>query len=303
MMNKKQNNHLIQNYGGQALIEGVLMRGKNYLAAAMRSPNGEIIVKTEELGSLYKGKISKIPFFRGLVILWDALALGMKYLAISSNLQSETSEEKIEGASLYFSLILTILFTIGIFFVLPTLLMSFINKFWQFNIGASNLFEGLMRLILLISYIWSIGKMKDVARVFAYHGAEHKTINAYEDGVKFNVKNVMKYPVEHPRCGTSFLITLIVLSIVIFSLLGPMSLFWRISSRVLLIPILSMFAYEIIRWFGYHTENPIVKALVWPNLMMQKLTTREPTEDIVEVSIKAFNELMKLEKQSGWTTA
>ncbi|HEY60755.1 MAG TPA: DUF1385 domain-containing protein [Anaerolineae bacterium] len=295
-MINKSGGSKIKNYGGQALIEGVLMRGRNYLTAAIRAPNGKIIVKTEKLSGLYKGKISKIPFLRGLIVLWDALVLGMKYLTVSANIQNEELEERVEGPFLMISLILSLLFVIAVFFILPTLVVDFLLRFWQFNTIVINLIEGLIRLFFLIGYIWGIGQMKDVARVFAYHGAEHKTINAYEDGVEIIIENVMGYPVAHPRCGTAFLLTLVFLSTIIFIFLGSTPLIWRITSRIFLIPILSMIAYEIIRLLSAHIGHPLVSALISPNLLMQRLTTREPSKDIVEVAIMAFTKLLALEQ-------
>jgi uncharacterized protein YqhQ len=183
-----------------------------------------------------------------------------------------------------------------VFFVLPTLVVDFLLRLWQFNTIVINLIEGFIRLFFLIGYIWGIGKMKDVARVFAYHGAEHKTINAYEDGAEINIENVMSYPVAHPRCGTAFLLTLVFLSTIIFIFLGSIPLIWRITSRIFLIPILSMIAYEIIRLFSAHIGHPLVSALMSPNLLMQRLTTREPSKEIVEVAIIAFTELLAMEQ-------
>ena len=282
-------------YGGQALIEGVLMRGKKYVVASMRAPNGEIVTEKEKLSGIYKTKFSRLPLFRGLVILWDALGLGMKYITISANIQTEEEEEKIEGTSLAITMLVSIALAVGLFFVLPTFLAELVSRFAVLSNFGRNIIEGLIRLVILIGYMWIIGQADDIDRVFAYHGSEHKTINAYEDGVEITVENVMKYPLEHPRCGTAFLLTLVILSILVFSLFGPMSLGMRVLSRILLIPIIAMFSYELIRWMGNNLENPLVRIMTAPNLALQKLTTREPNEQMVEVAISSFKQLLELE--------
>ncbi len=285
-------------YGGQALIEGVLMRGKKYVVAAIRETGGKIHVENEELGGIYKSRLSEIPFFRGLTVLWDSLSLGMKYLTLSANLQTEEEEQKIEGASLYITVFFSIVLAIGIFFVIPSLLVELVKRAFNFPPILNNLIEGMIRLFMLILYIWGIGKSKEIARVFAYHGAEHKTINAFEQGKEITLENIREFPLAHPRCGTSFLLTLVIISILIFSLLGEMNLFERVVSRILLVPFLAMISYEIIRWMGNHLENPFVKFLTKPNLLLQRLTTREPTDDMMEVSITSFKRLLELEGQN-----
>lgn len=293
-MNQSKNENKLPNYGGQALIEGILMRGRKYVVAAFRAPDGSIHVEEEKLGGIYKTKLAKLPFFRGLVVLWDSMSLGMKYLTLSANIQSE-EEEQIEGASLYLTLLISISFSIGLFFVLPTLLIYLLSRFINLSPTFINFGEGVTRLLILIIYLWLIGKASDISRIFAYHGAEHKTINAYENKVEINIENVKRFPLAHARCGTSFLLTLVVISILIFSLLGPMPLWKRIISRILMVPIISMFSYELIKWMGDHSTNIVVKSISYPNLWLQKLTTREPSEDMLEIAITAFNKLLKLE--------
>ncbi|MDK2980118.1 MAG: hypothetical protein PWQ55_465 [Chloroflexota bacterium] len=282
-------------YGGQALIEGVLMRGKNYLVASFRNPQGEIVSEQEELQGIYKSGLAKVPFFRGLIILWDSLVLGMKYITLSANVQAEDEEEKIEGTSMVITVLISLALAVGLFFVLPTVIAELLAKWTNSGHFMANVIEGVVRLVIFIGYIWGIGRTPDIARVFAYHGAEHKTINAYEDGVDITVENVMKYPVAHPRCGTAFLLTLVLLSILVFSLLGPLTFWVKILSRIVLIPVLAMFSYELIRWMGDHLENGLVKLMVKPNLGLQKLTTREPDEGMVEVAISSFKQLLQLE--------
>lgn len=285
----------LPNYGGQALIEGVLMRGKDYVVGAFRSPKGEIILESEELEGIYKTRIAKFPFFRGLVILWDSLSLGMKFLTISANLQAENEEEKIEGGALLITILISLALSIGLFFVLPTLIAGLLNRIFDLSNFFVNIFEGLIRLFLLIGYLFVIGLSKEIKRVFQYHGAEHKTINAFESGIELSVDKIKNYPLAHARCGTSFLLTLVILSILFFSLLGPMTLITRIITRILMVPILAMFSYEVIRWMGNHHENPVVHAITIPNLLLQRLTTREPDPAQIEVALASFNKLLILE--------
>lgn len=252
------------------------------------------------MGSLYSSKVMKIPFLRGLVMLWDALGLGMRALTLSANVQTG-EEEKLEGPALYVTLGLSLAFGIGLFFLAPAavgqlteILLNKTNLPWSAWWG--NLMEGIFRLFLLVGYIWAIGRIPDIARVFAYHGAEHKTINAYEGRAELTPENVARFPLEHPRCGTSFLLTLAVLSVLLFSLLGPLPLLWRLLSRILLIPVLAMLAYEYIRWTARNLSRPWVRWLIRPNLALQRLTTRQPSLDMLEVSIAAFQAMLAKEK-------
>ena len=283
-------------YGGQAVIEGVMMRGLKAVAIAMRAPNKEIVIHTENLGGIYKSRISKIPFVRGLVMLWDALGLGMRALTISANVQTE-QEEKIEGPMLYITLGISLIFGIGLFFLLPAVVGQLAENYLGISSWWGNLAEGVMRLFLLIAYIWLVALMPDIRRVYAYHGAEHKTINAFEAGADLTPETVSRFSLEHPRCGTAFLLTLVLLSVLVFSLLGPLPMFWRLVSRILLLPVLAGVAYEYIRWTSSHMDSPFVRVLVRPNLALQHLTTREPSLDMLEVSIAAFNAMQTSERQ------
>lgn len=282
-------------YGGQAVIEGVLMRGQSSIAMANRNPEGEIVVSQEPLTGIYKTSIRKIPFLRGLIILWDALGLGMRYLTDSANIQTG-EDEKLEGPALYLTLAFSLVIGIGLFFLLPALISGLLEKVITTSHWMINLMEGLLRLVILIVYLWAIGKMPDIERVFMYHGAEHKTINAFEDNAELTPEVVKTYSLEHPRCGTSFILTLVLLSIIVFSLFGPLPLHWRLLTRVLMIPVLAGMAYEYIRWMANHLESSIVKVLIKPNLALQQLTTREPTEEMLEVSITAFETMYAMEQ-------
>jgi len=287
----------IPTYGGQALIEGVLMRGSKYLAAAFRKPDGEIVIHTEKLSKIYQSRLKKIPFLRGLIVLWDALGLGTKYLTMSANYQTENENEKIEGPALTLTLIGSMAVAVVLFFLGPALLSKFFGNLLQFSPLVQNIVEGLIRLIIVILYIWTIGRMPDIAQVFRYHGAEHKTINAFEDNCPLTTSEVKKYPLQHPRCGTGFILYVVIISIIIFAMIGNTSWIVLIASRILFIPIIAMLAYEYIRWTSDHLDHPIIKILTSPGMALQNLTTNEPDEKILEVSLAAFNAMYALETQ------
>jgi len=283
------------NYGGQAVIEGVMMRGRSSLAIAMRDPSGKIVTYTEKLGGIYTSQLAKIPFLRGLILLWDALGLGMKALTISANTQTG-EEEKIEGPMLYVTFGISLLFAIGLFFLVPAGIGYLSEHFLKMSSWLGNLVEGLVRLLFLIGYIWAVGFMPDIRRVFGYHGAEHKTINAFEAGAELTPENVSQYSMQHARCGTAFLLTLVLLSILVFTLMGPLpSLWWRLASRIILIPVIAGISYEYIRWTARHLDSTIVRVMIKPNLALQNLTTREPDLTMLEVAIAAFNTMRQAE--------
>lgn len=283
-------------YGGQALMEGVLMRGKYAVAAAMRAPDGNIVVHQEALQGVYKSPIMKLPFIRGAIGIWDALGLGMRFLVMSANLQGK-EEEKIEGGSIALTVGFSLLLAVALFFAAPAALAHWIESWLKLPTLAGSLVEGVIRLLAVIGYIWAVGFMPEIGRVFAYHGAEHKTINAFEAGIDLTPDAVLKQSLEHPRCGTAFLLTLVVFSIIAFALIGPLPIGLRLLTRVLLIPVLAGIAYEYIRWTADHLDWPLVRALVLPNLTLQKLTTREPDAGMVEVAITSFNAMRELEEK------
>ncbi|MGZ9223889.1 MAG: DUF1385 domain-containing protein [Anaerolineales bacterium] len=283
-------------YGGQAVIEGVMMRGRKAFAIAMRAPDGKIVVHQEGLASVYRSKITKIPFLRGVILLWDALGLGIRALTLSANTQTG-EDEKLEGPALYLTLAVSLSIGIGLFFLLPAGIGGLAERSLGWNAWLANLLEGIIRLILLIAYIWAISFMPDVKRLFGYHGAEHKTINAYEAGAELTPESVAKFSLEHPRCGTAFILTLVLVSILVFTALGPLSMFWRLASRVLLIPVLAGISVEYIRWTANHLDSPLVRFLVKPNLALQALTTREPDTSMLEVAIESFKTMRKAEQE------
>jgi uncharacterized protein YqhQ len=281
-------------YGGQAVIEGVLMRGRAAMAIAMRAPDGSIATHSEPLAAVYRSRISRLPFLRGMILLWDALGLGMHALTISANTQTG-EDEKLEGPALYLTLAVSIVFALGLFFAAPALVGWFFEQTLGWGVYGGAFMEGLLRLGLLVGYIWLIGFLPDVRRLFGYHGAEHKTINAFEAGAELTPENVAGFSLEHPRCGTAFLLTLVVFSIIFFSLLGPLPIGMRLLSRILFIPVLAGVAVEYIRWTANHLDSRIVRLLIKPNLALQHLTTREPDRAMLEVAITSFETMRKAE--------
>ncbi|MGD2147370.1 MAG: DUF1385 domain-containing protein [Anaerolineae bacterium] len=290
------------NYGGQAVIEGVMMRGSQTMALALRRPEGDIIVETEPLNEmLYRGPISRIPFLRGLVMLWDALGLGMKALMTSADV-AVGEEASLSGPVSWLTAALGIGLGVGLFMLLPSFLAGLLAPYLASEL-ATSLVEGVVRLALVIGYMWAIGHLPDIKRVFAYHGAEHKTINAYEAGKELTVPAIRPFPTAHTRCGTSFLLTLVVLSVLLFAPLDPPSLVWRLVSRLALLPVLAGVSYEFIRFTARHADRPWMRFLIGPNLALQRLTTREPDDDMLEVAIAALKAVLAGEKHAAEAAA
>jgi len=286
----------IISYGGQAVIEGVMMRGQKSFAIAMRAPDGNIVVHKESLAAVYRSRITKIPFLRGTILLWDALGLGMKALTLSANTQTG-EDEKLEGPALYLTLGTSLALGIGLFVLLPAGIGGLAEHYLGWVNLAHNLLEGLVRLVLLVGYMWAIGFMSDVKRLFGYHGAEHKTINAFEAGAELTPDVVAKYPIEHPRCGTAFMLTFVLLSVLVHSLLPDMTIAWRLVSRILLIPVIAGIAVEYIRWTANNLNSPLVRLLIKPNLALQSLTTRDPDHSMLEVAIESFKTMRQAEQE------
>lgn len=276
-----------------------MMRGKRYMAVAMRAPDGKIVLHSERLNAIYESAAARIPFLRGLILLWDALALGSRALTLSANTQAGEEEEKLEGLPLALTMIVSLSFAIGLFFLAPAALGNLLEDYFHLSSLSSALFEGVLRLGVLVGYLVAIARFAEIKRVYGYHGAEHKTINAFEAGAKLTPAEVDKFPLEHPRCGTAFLLTVVVFSILLFAFIGPMALLPRLALRVLLIPVLASVAYEYLRITARYIHNPLVRVLVTPNLALQRLTTRPPDTGMLEVGIAAFNEMKRLEDESA----
>lgn len=287
-------------YGGQAVIEGVMMRGAHRAAIAVRDPKGEIVIHEQPLNAaLYRGRISRTPFVRGLIGLWDALGLGTRALMWSADVAlGEEENVSFNGPVGYTTLAISLLFGIGLFFVLPTAAASGLESLLGLSDQSFlvNLLEGVVRLLLIVGYIALIGLMPDVKRLFGYHGAEHKTINAYEAGAELVPEVVINYPIEHPRCGTAFLLTVAVISVLVFSLLGRPDFIWLVISRIVLVPVIAGIAYEFIRFTAKHMDSPIIRAIIIPNLALQHLTTRPPDLTMIEVAIAAFKRVLVSEE-------
>lgn len=284
------------NYGGQAVIEGVMMRGSKAMAVAVRRPDGGIELHSEPLTSrIYTSHWGKLPFIRGLALLWDALGLGIRSLLFSADVAIE-EEEGVEfsGAVAWGTVAFSLVMAVGLFFVLPLLIVGFLDR-WIVSDLVSNLVEGVIRLLIFLVYIIVVGQMEDIRRVFSYHGAEHKTINAYEADAELTPESVAGYSTLHPRCGTGFLLVVMVVSILVFSLFGRPSLIPRIVSRIVLIPVIAGISYEVIRFGAKHYGNRLVRTVLYPSLALQRLTTNEPTPDMLEVAIFALKRVLVTE--------
>lgn len=279
--------------GGQAVIEGVMMRSPSCIATAVRKPSGEIVYKKTKISS-NKGKLAEIPFIRGAVMLFDALVLGIKELTFSANEAEEKEEEQITQKEAVLTTIVSLALGIGLFIVLPSLIGSFLffdNKLY------SNILEAVLRLVFFILYIWLISFSKEVKRVYQYHGAEHKSIYAYENQLELTPENAKKFTTLHPRCGTSFLLIVMFIAIVVFSTIDFIfptpttvagKILVKILLRVLLMPLIAGISYEIQRYSSKHLDNPIIKAIAFPGLSLQRITTKEPDLQQLEVAIVAI---------------
>jgi uncharacterized protein YqhQ len=284
------------NYGGQAVMEGVMMRGSKALAVAVRQPDGEIVVHTEPLNpKIYAGWLSKIPFLRAMTSLWDVLVLGIRTLMYSAEVALGPEEEiQFNGPIAWGTVVVSVAVGIGLFFVGPLLLVGLIDRYIESSF-LSNVIEGVIRMVIFLAYIWLIGFVPDIRRVFAYHGAEHKTINAYESGAELTPEEVTRYSTAHYRCGTAFLLSVMVISILIFALLGRPPMILRILSRIVLIPVVAGVAYEYIKLTNRYRHNRFIRILAAPSLALQKLTTREPDLPMLEVSITALKRVLEAE--------
>jgi uncharacterized protein YqhQ len=285
------------NYGGQAVMEGVMMRGSHDWAVCVRNQAGQIVVHREPLTSVvYRSKVLKWPFLRGLIMLWDSLGLGMRALLWSADVaMSEVSEVKFTGPLAWGTIALSLAFGIGLFFLLPMFITSLLDRVIS-SAMLSNLVEGAMRLALFVAYLWGIGFMPDIRRVFAYHGAEHKTINAFEHGARLEPDAVGKYSRAHTRCGTGFLLLVLVIFVLVATVMGRPPLIWRLLSRIVLIPLVAGIAYEFMKWTArYYERSALIRVLLAPGLALQRLTTREPDEAMLAVGIRALQEVLDSE--------
>ncbi len=288
-------------YGGQAVIEGVMMRGQRSMAVAVRRPDGQVHVTTRPVSNAQTG-IRRVWFVRGVVALVESLVLGASALFESANLSLEEEEEKISGPVLWGTLIGAFAFAAAVFFVVPLVLTHrlidpHIHDSWL----ISNLIEGLVRVVIFVLYLAAVNLIPDIRRVFSYHGAEHKTINAYEHHVPLDPEQVSRFSTAHVRCGTSFLFAVMVIAIVVFSLVPGDNIWVRVASRVVLIPVIASIGYEFTRVSARFAENRVVRLTFLPGLALQRLTTRQPDNRQIEVAISALKGAIEADGAGGTT--
>ncbi len=282
-------------YGGQAVIEGVMMRGQKGIAVAVRRPNGEIALNNQPLGGLSTSRIRSIPLLRGIVVLVETLVLGIRTLLYSAQV-SVDEEVKISPWMLWSSVIVGFVVALGLFMGLPLLVSSFADS--HVSPWVSNLIDGVIRIAIFVIYLWAISLMPDIRRVFAYHGAEHKTINAYEAGEPLEVEKVQKYSTAHSRCGTSFLLIVMVIATIAFCFLGRPPMWLRYVERILLMPVIAAVSYEIIKFNAAHIKNTVVRIILAPGLALQSMTTRQPDDKQIEVAISALRSVLALDAET-----
>jgi len=288
--------------GGQAVLEGVMMRGPSAWAVAVRKPDGEIAQLDRSIASpMARHWAFRLPIIRGIVALGESLAIGFRALAISANYQAQQEGEATEDGevttelsrgAMIFAFVVAIGFAVALFKVTPALITAWLPVD---TTGWFVMVEGGIRVTLFIAYLVLISLLPDLRRVFQYHAAEHKAINAYEAGEELEPEVVQRYSLIHPRCGTAFLLWVMVIAIFVFAFFGRPTWYWLIASRILLLPVIAGIAYELIRFAGKHTDNRVLMALLAPGLWLQRLTTRQPTLDQIEVSIRALRQVLQLE--------
>lgn len=302
--------------GGQAVIEGVMMRGPQKIATAVRKPDGEIEMEEKPIGAVRRNKILKLPIIRGCINFFDSMILGIKSLMYSAKffelddegnqieeepgrfekwLNTKLGSEKATNAVIYIAVVISLIFSVGLFILLPAVISEFIRGFIK-NHMAVTAIEGGVRIAIFMTYILLVSRMKDIKRVFMYHGAEHKTINCYECGEELTVENVRKHTRKHPRCGTSFLLIVMVISIVIFWFVTIDNTILRILLKLALLPIVAGISYEIIKFAGRH-DNWFTAAISAPGKWFQAITTNEPDDQQIEVAIAAFKAVMPEDKE------
>jgi uncharacterized protein YqhQ len=283
-------------YGGQALIEGVLMRGRDGIAVAMRHPDGGIVFETEPLDSfLHRNRFARAPFFRGLVVLYETLVVGTRWLMRSGSVAAAAEGVEMGRAAIALTLVITIGFAVGLFVIVPLLLAQVTT---HSTLGPDqpflqHVFEGLIRVAVFVGYLVIVSQAADIRRVFQYHGAEHQTIHALEHEDPLTPDEISKYPTAHPRCGTEFLVVFVIVSIFVFSLLAGQGPVVGIVGRIALIPVIAAVSYEVLRWGARHRAHPLVRWLFLPGIWLQKITTKQPERDMVEVAIASMQEALR----------
>jgi len=277
-------------YGGQAVIEGVMMRGQKTMVTAVRRPDGRLMVETQPLPSLYSGWMRQTPVIRGIIVLIEALVLGIKSLLYSANISLEEEDEGVSTGLTWLIVTLSLVLAVALFFVLPLFLTRLLN------INSPlifNIVDGLIRVALFIAYLGAIRLAPDVKRIFAYHGAEHKAVNAYEAGAPLELVAASQYGTAHTRCGTSFLFTVLIIAMIVFALVGQQTPWLMVLWRILLIPVIAALSYEVIYFSARHAGSALVRATLAPGLWLQSLTTREPDDSQLEVALAALRTLVE----------
>jgi len=289
-------NHL---YGGQAVVEGVMMRGADHWAVAVREPAGTVYVESHAIESIAeRHPIWRKPFLRGILVLGQSLSIGVRALLIASNHAVE-EEQQLTRRQIGVSLTVAMILFVVVFILGPTALFAWAEDRTAANGLAANVAEGVFRVALFVGYLWLIGRTKDIRRVFAYHGAEHKTIAAYEHDDDLTPDRIDRYPKEHVRCGTNFLIIVMIITIFVFTLFGTPGILWRLVSRVIAIPIIAGVAYEALRLGARFPGSPVMRALMAPGIWLQRITTRQPDHGQIEVAVTSFKEVLRREAEAA----
>jgi uncharacterized protein YqhQ len=284
-------------YGGQALMEGIYMRGRNAIGVAVRGPDGQIFAGQEELGSiLHRNRFARAPFFRGIVVLYETLVIGTKWLMRSGSLAAAGEGVAFGGGAIALTMLFTIGLAVGLFVLLPLLVaQGGVSLFFgdvdsAFGLFVIHILEGLVRVALFVGYLALVSRSAEIGRVFQYHGAEHMTIHTLERDLPLTVDNIRKFPTAHPRCGTEFLVIFIIVSILLFSLLAGVELWIAILGRVLLIPVIAAVSYEVLKFGAARREQGFWKWLFMPGIWIQKITTKQPDDSMIEIAICAMQE-------------
>lgn len=288
-------------YGGQAVIEGVMIRGRETVALSVRRPDGSLEVMARPLSRFYKGRLRDIPFVRGIVILIETLVIGVQSLLYSAQVAATDENEQIPGPALWGVVVLSLAFAIGLFFVVPLLAARALDPYIASDL-VSNLIEGLIRIGLFVGYLKLMGFFPDIRRVFAYHGAEHKTINAHEAGQTLELDKIRSHPTAHARCGTSFIFAVLIIAILVFALLGRPPLWLTVVSRIVLLPVIAAVGYEVTRVGAAHPRSALAKALLGPGLLLQSLTTREPDDLQLETAVAALQKALAADTKDAGET-
>ncbi|MBI3040797.1 MAG: DUF1385 domain-containing protein [Chloroflexi bacterium] len=276
-------------YGGQAVIEGVMMRGQKNMVTVVRRPGGGLAIEAQPLAAIYTGWMRQAPLLRGIIVLIEALVLGMKTLLYSANVSLEEENEPVSGRLVWLMVVVALVLAVALFFIAPLLLTRLLNLESSL---LFNLVDGVIRVVIFIAYLKVMTLLPDIKRVFAYHGAEHKTVNAYEAGVPLEVEVVRGYNTAHVRCGTSFLFVVLLISVIVFALVGLHSPWLMVLWRIVLIPVIAALGYEVIYFGGRHSHNGLVRAILAPGLWLQALTTREPDDSQLEVALAALERVV-----------